>query len=97
MNKITFLEFEKIMSCNLDMKSDPCIEINFEIDNCTHYQECWLGKFISKCTKRDVYWFGLVPDGSEAYDFDSFEEFVNDKVFYGNKSLKEVWSLVSIF
>ena len=97
MNKITFSEFERIMSCDLNKKSDPCIEINFEIDGCMEYQESWIGKMINRETKRDVYWFGLVPDGSQAYSFESFEEFANANVFYGNKSLKEIWSSISIF
>jgi len=96
MYKITFLEFEKYMLRELNKKSDSCIEIWFDVDECIVYQGSWLGKMIDKNTKRDTYWFGLVPDGSQAYDYDSFEEFANAKVFYGNKSLKEIWTSISI-
>ena len=95
MDKIAFLEFEKIMSCDLTRKEDPCIEICFEVSSCMEYQEAWMGKIIDRETKHDVYWFGLVPDGSQAYDFESFEEFANAKVFYGSKSLKEIWNSIS--
>ena len=56
-----------------------------------------MGKMLGRETKKDVFWFGLVPDGSQGYGYTSFEEFVNAKVFYGSKSLKELWDLVSIW
>lgn len=96
MSKITFVEFEQVMSCDLSKKSDPSIEIWFRVDGCVNYQDSWLGKMIDKNTKNDVFWFGLVADGSEAYDYDSFEAFINTKIFYGSRSLKEVWDAISI-
>ena len=96
MDKITFVEFKQIMSLDLNKKIDPCIEINFYVDGCLQYEDSWLGKMIDRDTKRDVYWFGLTYGGLEAYEFDSFEKFVDAKVFYGSKSLKEIWNLISI-
>jgi len=95
MDKITFLEFEQVMSCDLKKITEP-IEIWFCVDDCIVYQDSWLGKMTDRDTKNDVYWFGLVPDGSQAYDYDSFEAFANAKIFYGNKSLKELWGSISI-
>ena len=96
MYKITFSEFEHIMLYDISCGEDPCIEINFIVDGCTKHQDCCMGKLTDQNTKCDVYWFGLVPDGSQAHDFDSFKEFVDAKVFYGNRSLKELWDSISI-
>ena len=95
MDKITFKDFERIMSIDLDTKGDPCIEIQFCLDNCTKYYSSWLGKMKDKDTKKTVYWFGLVEDGTEAYDYDSFEQFVNAKVIHGF-SLKDIWNLITL-
>ena len=96
MGKITFENFTQIMSCDLYKKREPCIEICFDVDGYTDYCESWLGKMMDRDTKNDVYWFGLVPDGSQAYDYDSFEAFVNAKIFNGCSSLKDIWGLISI-
>jgi len=97
MDKITFEDFERVMSYDLNKKQEQGIEVNFFVDGCTTYLESWMGKMIDRDTKMDCYWFGLVPDGSQAYDFDSFDAFVNAKVFYGDKSLKDVWNTVSLY
>lgn len=78
-----------------DITKKACIEVEFCVDNCETYQTPWLGKMIDRKANRVIYWFGLTEDGSQAYDYDSFNEFVNAKVFYG-KSLKEIWHLVSL-
>ena len=100
MNKISFEDFEKIMSYDvIDANNsgyNDCIEIEFEVDNCEIYDLSWMGKMFDKETRGETYWFGLVEDGSQAYDYETFDEFVNAKVFYGEKSLKELWNLVSI-
>ena len=36
-----------------------------------------------------------MEDGSQAYDFDSFEQLVNANIFYG-KSIKDIWNLVTL-
>ncbi len=94
MHKITFEDFYYIMSYDIT-KNHACIEIEFMIDNCKDYQNSWLGKMLDKETKKESYWYGLVEDGSQAYDYDSFEEFANAKIFC-DKSIREIWSSVSL-
>ncbi len=94
MKKITFEEFCCIMSCDISEKQN-CIEIEFSVDNCDIYQSSWLGKMIDEKTKEDSYWHGLTPDGSQAYDYDSFEKFVNVKIIFG-RSIKEIWDSITI-
>lgn len=50
---------------------------------------------LNKKTNKAIYWFGLTEDGSQAYDFDSFEEFINAKVFLG-KNIREIWNSISL-
>ena len=88
--KISFEDFKKIMSYDIT-KKQTCIEIEFCVDNYETYQTSWLGKMIDKETNQVVYWFGLTEDGSQAYDYDSFDKFSNAKVFNG-KSLNEIWN-----
>lgn len=92
--KISFEDFKKIMSYDIT-KKQTCIEIEFCVDNYETYQTSWLGKMIDKETNQVVYWFGLTEDGSQAYDYDSFDKFSNAKVFNG-KSLNEIWNKVSL-
>lgn len=94
MNKITFEEFCSVMLYNIT-NNQTCIEIEFCIDNCKEYQCSWLGKMLDSKGEKSIYWFGLTEDGSQAYDYESFEQFSNAKVFHG-KSIKEIWNLVSI-
>ena len=77
------------------MKNQKCIEVWFDVDNCPEYQESWLGKKEGAKTKKPVYWLGLVEDGSQAYSYDFFEEFVDAKVFH-DKSLREIWDSISL-
>jgi len=93
MNKITFLEFKRVMACELSKKREPCIEMCFQVVGCADYEDSWMGKMKDRHTGKDVYWFGLVPDGSQGYDFSSFEDFANAKIFCG-KNLREIWSSV---
>ena len=48
-----------------------------------------------KINKNDSYWFGLVPDDSEAYDYNNFQDFSSAPVFDG-KSLRQIWSEVEV-
>ena len=95
MKKISFKDFECIMSYDVAKKQDPCIEIEFCVDGCVEYQSSWLEKMIDEETNKSIYWVGLVEDGSQAYDFDSFEQLVNANIFYG-KSIKDIWNLVTL-
>ena len=79
---------------HFNINDNACIEINFCVDASEVYTSCWLGKLISE-GKKEVYWFGLTADGSEAYDFDSVRQLLETKVFNG-KSLKEIWELITI-
>lgn len=88
MNKITFEEFRSIMLYNIT-NSQTCIEIEFCVDNYKDYQCAWLGKMLDSKGEKSIYWFGLTEDGSQAYDYETFEQFSNAKVFY-NKSIKEI-------
>ena len=93
MNKITFEEFCSVMLYNIS--NNQTIEIEFCIDNCKDYQCSWLGKMFDDEGEESIYWFGLTEDGSQAYDYESFEQFSNANVFHG-KSIKEIWNLVTI-
>lgn len=58
--------------------------MNFCIDNDNEYEECWLGKMPDRDDpSKEVYWYGLVPDGSQAYDYSRLEDFLNAQVFHG--------------
>lgn len=75
--------------------NQTCIEIEFCIDNCKEYRRSWLGKMLDSKGEKSIYWFGLTEDASQAYEYESFEQFSNAKVFCG-KSIKEIRDLVSI-
>lgn len=96
MNKITFEQFKQIMNYDITKNQHyQEIEVWFFIDDSIEYFSSWLGKMLDKEKKKEIYWYGLVEDGSQAYEFDSFEEFANAKVFY-NKSINEIWVSVSL-
>ena len=94
MSKIPFIAFEKMMSYDV-IKNHACIEIGFSVENHPIYHACWLGKTVNKEKNKATYWFGLVEDGSQAYDYDSFEQFVNSRVFSG-RSIKDIWSYITL-
>jgi len=54
-----------------------------------------MGTSLDKNTGKYGYWFGLTQDGNNAYDFLTFDEFANAKVFDG-RSLVEVWENVTL-
>jgi len=94
MCRIPFENFEKMMAFDV-VTHNACIEVNFRVDASLEYEHCWLGKTFDRSSPKAVYWYGLVPDGSQAYDSDSFREFVSMPVFDG-KSLKEIWDSITI-
>lgn len=62
---ISFNDIEKLFS--IDLAGKRCIEIAFAVNGHTKYQACWMGKSPDEAKRNnDTYWFGLVPDGSEA-------------------------------
>ena len=83
MPKITLDQFKKIMEHDV-ISSHTCIEINFCIDDDVEYASCWTGKLPShEEAPRDLYWYRLVSDGSQAFSFNSLEELLYAAVFRG--------------
>lgn len=67
-------------------------ETEFCIEGDPEYDCCWLG-----CLRgENPYWLGLVPDGSQAYDFATAEELMDANVFHG-KSLRQLWPQVRFY
>ena len=91
---ISFEDITKLFSFDLEAKW--CIEIEFSVKGYPKYQFCWMGKMPDKTNKeKELYWYGLVPDGSKAYDYDNFQDFSSAPVFDG-KSLKTIWKEVEV-
>lgn len=89
MTKIRLEDLIKVLNTDV-IRYTSCIEMNFCIDNDTEYIDCWLGKMPDKDNpSKEVYWYGLVPDGAQAYDYDKLEDILNAKVFRG-KSMFDV-------
>jgi len=87
MAQIDFDYFYKQLQLGCDI-DETC----FSVIGSDEYSWCYLG-YLPEYEKP--YWFGLVPDGSQAYDFSNAEELVNAKVF-NRKSLKEIWDDINI-
>jgi hypothetical protein len=94
MAKIDFSTFKKMMLYDVS-KNQSCIEVKFCVDESNIYTESWLGKMTDEDNHKPIYWYGLVDDGSQAYDYKSFENFSNAKVFNG-KSIEDIWDSISI-
>ncbi len=91
---ISFEDITKLFS--FDLEGKWCIEIEFSVKGDPKYQSCWMGKMPDKTNKeKELYWYGLVPDGSKAYDYDNFQDFSSAPVFDG-KALKTIWKEVEI-
>lgn len=89
MAKLKFQDLIKILEKDV-VKDNACIEMNFCIDEDTEYEDCWLGKMIDNTVEGgELYWYGLVADGSQAYEYDKLEDILAAKVFHG-KSLYDV-------
>lgn len=92
--KISFEQISKVFTFNIE--NQYCIEMCFSLDGNKKYTNCWMGKCPNREDKqKDVYWFGLVADGSESYNYDSFQELSIAPVFDG-RSLIEVWDNVAV-
>ena len=91
---ISFSDITKLFS--FELKGERSIEIEFRIEGYSKYQSCWMGKMPDETDKeKELYWYGLASDGSEAYDYDNFQDFSSAPVFCG-KSLEEIWDKVEI-
>ncbi|WP_195266845.1 hypothetical protein [Clostridium sp. 1001275B_160808_H3] len=78
--KIKLTDLIRILNVNV-LENNTCIEMNFCIDDDIEYQDCWLGKTSNKDNNKEIYWYGLVEDGSQAYNYDCLEDFFSAKVF----------------
>ena len=77
-------------------KKKYCIEIEFSVKDSETHQCCWMGKMPDPNNKdKELFWFGLATDGSEAYDYDNFKDFSCAPVF-DNKSLKNIWNNIEL-
>lgn len=92
MKKIDFYTFIEIMECDVVQKN-ACIEISFCLDASLEYSFSWLGKTINPETGRALFWYRLVADGSQSYDFDSLQEFISTPIIV-NKCL-EVFTIIN--
>ena len=90
---ITFNQIKQLFA--FETQGKYCVEILFSVNGITRFDSCWMGKMPDKVTAKDVYWFGLTTDGKNAFDYPTFEEFSNAKVFDG-KSLVEIWDTVTV-
>ncbi|MGL5149018.1 MAG: hypothetical protein ACRC7N_00390 [Clostridium sp.] len=80
MAKIKLHDLISVLNTDV-VKYNSCIEINFCIDNDSKYNDCWIGKMYEQ--GKDLYWYGLVTDGSQAYEYDNLDDILNAKVFHG--------------
>ena len=79
-----------------DLKQKYRIEICFSINGIPEYDDCWMGKMPdSDYPAKDSFWYGLVHDGSQAYDYDNLDDFLSAPVFHG-QSLQQVWKNVTL-
>ena len=90
---MTFALFQELMS--FDTKGRFCIEILFSVKESEQFVCSWMGKMPDEKTKKDVFWYGLTPDGKNAYEYPTFDEFSSANVFDG-KSLLEIWDNIVI-
>lgn len=91
---ISYSYFSKLFS--FECKREYCIEIEFLIKGDQKYRSCWMGKTCGKSgSADDVFWYGLMPDGSEAYDYNDFESFSQAPVFDG-RTIEEIWDMIEL-
>ncbi|MBE6568525.1 MAG: hypothetical protein E7657_07695 [Ruminococcaceae bacterium] len=85
---ISFKDITKLFS--FDLEGKWCFEVCFLISGYPKHQSCWMGKMPNKKNKeKELYWYGLVPDGSEAHDYDNFQDFSSAPVFLMENRAKE--------
>jgi hypothetical protein len=79
----------KILSTDV-VKNNSCIEMNFCIDDDAEYEDCWAGKMPDKSNLgKALYWYGLVSDGTQEYEYANMEDILSAKVFR-DKSMSDV-------
>lgn len=87
-NRVPFNVFRQKL-----IDGDQVYENHFCIEDNDKYDDCWIG-FNDDYDKP--YWFGLTPDGNNAYEFKTADEILNAKVF-GGESLKDLWTHVYFY
>ncbi len=89
---ISYTDLSAVFS--YDLENTGCIEIEFHVLGSEKYTCCWMGKMpdegIGEC-----YWLGLIPGGSEGYDYPCFADMVSAPVFDG-KCLKDILHSIDI-
>ena len=70
---ISYSDITKLFS--YDLQGKACIEIEFLVKGYPKYQSCWMGKMPDRESKKEVYWYGLMPNGCETYEYDNFQDF----------------------
>ena len=90
---ITFEQITKLFS--FDTKKKYCVEIQFMLDESKKFDYCWMGKMWDTKEEKDIYWYGLTADGTNAYDYVSFHDMATAPVFDG-RSLIDVWDQIVI-
>lgn len=94
MLKIKLEDLIKVLKSDV-IQSNSCIEMNFSIDNDLEYEDCWIGKMPDKDNHdKELYWYGLIRGGSQAYNYDCLEDILNAEVFNG-RSISDIWERVT--
>lgn len=89
--KIKLQDLIKVLNADV-VKYNSCIEMNFCIDYDIVYDDCWLGKMSDRDNPRKaVYWYGLLPNGSYAYDYTKLEDFIEAKISMRDVIEKATW------
>lgn len=89
LSKIKLEDLIKILSFDV-VKYKSCIEINFCINDDNEYKDCWIGKMPGRDnSSKEIYWYGLVSDNSQAYEYDELKNILGAKVING-KSICDV-------
>ena len=85
---------EKLFSYPLD--GWGCIEVEFEVTDMSGYENCWMGKMPDpEHQEQELFWFGLKPDGTEAWDYHSLFDFMSAPIFKG-KTLCEISEKINV-
>ncbi|MDU5110967.1 MAG: hypothetical protein E6248_11005 [Clostridium sp.] len=93
MKKIELNELITILKSDV-LTNNSCIEMNFSIKDNIEYKNCWIGKMPDDNKfGKEVYWFGLVEDGSQGYEYNTLDDLITAKVFNG-KSLSEIFNKI---
>lgn len=94
MPKIKLEDFIEVLKSDV-LESNSCIEMNFCIDDDAEYHDCWIGKMPDKDNpNKEIYWYGLVQDGSQAYDYGCLEDILSAKVF-NERGICDIWKRVT--